>query len=103
MRPDGTFVFCMAAGDPRSHQAIHDAGLHLHVRQDVLFRAGRPPTIALFVARKFPPVSQTEQREPFVIWGCAEGVFTPEYFAFQKKMGLVTGRDTRPTETSLDP
>ena len=52
MTDAGTFVFCMAAADARSLQAIDDAGLHLHVRQDVLFRAGKAPTIALFVARK---------------------------------------------------
>ena len=42
MTDAGTFVFCMAAADARSLQAIDDAGLHLHVRQDVLFRAERP-------------------------------------------------------------
>ena len=96
MHPQGTFVFCMAAGDPRSLEAIQAAGLHLHVRQDVLFRAGRPPTIALFVARKFAPKSEPERREPFVIRD-AEGAFTPEYVVFQQQMGLVSDRDAPPT------
>ena len=48
MKPDGTFVFVHAASDPRPELAIDDAGLVLNVRRDVLFRDGRPPTIAVF-------------------------------------------------------
>ena len=87
MTEDGTFVFCMAAADTRSLQAITDAGLFLHVHQEVLFRAGRNPTIALFVARKAPPVNGVEVREPFVIRD-EEGVFTPGYQTFRQLMGL---------------
>lgn len=87
MTEDGTFVFCMAAGDPRSVQAIEDAGLFLHVRQDVLFRAGRDPTIALFVARKEPRFNGLDVRDPFVIRD-SEGVFTPNYQQFRRVMGL---------------
>ena len=79
--------FCMAAADARSLQAIDDAGLHLHVRQDVLFRAGKAPTIALFVARKTPPVEGAEIRAPFIIRD-EDGVFTPNYQRFRRVMGL---------------
>ena len=48
MKPDGTFVFVHSASDPRPEQAISDAGLTLNERRDILFRDGRPPTIAVF-------------------------------------------------------
>jgi tRNA1(Val) A37 N6-methylase TrmN6 len=48
MKPDGTFVFVHAAHDPRPEQAITEAGLTLNERRDVVFRDGRPPTIAVF-------------------------------------------------------
>lgn len=48
MKPDGTFVMVHSAVDPRPEEAIEAAGLVLNERRDVLFRAGRPPTIAVF-------------------------------------------------------
>lgn len=48
MKPDGTFVFVHSATDPRPERAIADAGLVLNQRRDILFRADRPPTIAVF-------------------------------------------------------
>ena len=42
------FCFCHAAADLRPAQAVVDAGLRLLRRQDVIFRHGRPPMIALF-------------------------------------------------------
>ena len=48
MKPDGTFVFVHTAHDPRPEKAIAEAGLVLNERRDVLFRDGRPPTIAVF-------------------------------------------------------
>ena len=99
MTEDGAFVFCMAAGDPRSEEAIEEAGLYLHIRQDVLFRAGRKPTIALFLARKMPKSGGPEHREPFVIRD-VEGEFTETYQQFRQVMGLSTGPVDRPSERS---
>ena len=48
MKPEGTFVFVHSASDPRPEQAIAEAGLVLNERRDILFRDGRPPTIAVF-------------------------------------------------------
>ena len=46
---DGRFCFCHAAADPRPPRAVAAAGLALLTRQEVIFRHGRPPMIALFV------------------------------------------------------
>ena len=99
MRDDGAFVFCMAAADPRSLEGIEEAGLHLHCQQDVLFRAGRDPTIALYVARKTPKSGGPERRKPFVIRDEA-GVFTEEYQRFRRVMGLATDPGGLPSGTS---
>lgn len=57
---DGVFCFCHAARDLRPEAAVAAAGLRLRTRQDVHFRAGQPPMIALFTcawsgARAAPP------------------------------------------------
>lgn len=44
----GRFVFCFAASDPRPEQAAEAAGLTVIERREVIFRAGQPPTIALY-------------------------------------------------------
>lgn len=48
LAPRGRFCFCHAAADERPEQAVDRAGLSILTRQDVVFRQGRPPTIALF-------------------------------------------------------
>jgi tRNA1(Val) A37 N6-methylase TrmN6 len=48
LAPEGRFCFCHAAADPRPEQAIEASGLALLARQDVIFRHGRPPMIALY-------------------------------------------------------
>ena len=52
LKPDGTFVICFAAPDPRAEEALKKAGFYISLRQDVVFRADLPPTISVFVARK---------------------------------------------------
>lgn len=52
MRPEGWFVCCFAAGDPRAEDGLLAAGLHIRVRQDVVFRPGQAPTIALFACTR---------------------------------------------------
>jgi len=44
----GRFVFCHSASDRRPEEAIKSADLALLSRQDVIFRQGKAPTIALF-------------------------------------------------------
>lgn len=86
MHPDGLFVCCFAAGDPRAEAAFPAAGLHLRVRQDVLFREGKAPTIALFAATRRP--GSTEIRPPLVIRD-TEGVWTESYLSVRREMGTV--------------
>lgn len=50
LAPGGRFCFCHAASDPRPLVAIQQAGLVLRSRQLVLFRAGRPPSLAVYTA-----------------------------------------------------
>jgi tRNA1(Val) A37 N6-methylase TrmN6 len=48
LEPDGRFCFCHAAADPRPEAAIAAVELGVLSRQEVIFRSGRPPAIALF-------------------------------------------------------
>lgn len=70
LSPEGRFCFCHAAADPRPERAVAMSGLALLARQDVVFREGQPPTIALFCcgaagARVDPP--------PHVVRGADDG------------------------------
>jgi len=92
MTPDGLFVFCFAAGDPRPERAVTEAGLHLATRRDVLFRAGRPPTIALFAARRAPgPLT----RPPPLVVRDAQGRWTEAYLDLRASMGTSNRRAPR--------
>jgi len=84
MTPDGLFIFCHAAGDPRPEEAIAAAGLHLLLRQDVCFRAARAPTIALFAAGRAPRALSA--RPPLHIRD-ADGRFTDAYMELREAMG----------------
>ena len=81
---DGVFVVCFAGQDPRGEAAITDAGLHLKVRQDVIFRADLPPTITVLAAQKSS--CQADRRPPIVIRN-AEGQFTEAYMAMRHRLG----------------
>ena len=83
LAPEGRFALCHAGADPRPEQAIAAAGLQLLARQDVFFRAGRPPTIALFLCGWSGP---REDRPPVVIRD-EEGQWTPQYLAIRREMG----------------
>jgi len=89
MTPEGWFVFCFAAGDPRAEAAGVDAGLHLHIRQDVVFRLHQAPTIALFAARRFPPRDGVELRAALEIRR-PDGEWTDAYMAVRRSMGFVS-------------
>jgi tRNA1Val (adenine37-N6)-methyltransferase len=58
LAPLGRFCFCHAAADGRPERAVHKAGLSILTRQDVVFRQGRPPTIALFTCALHQGVRQ---------------------------------------------
>ena len=92
MHPEGWFVACMASADPRGDQAFADAGLTLHVRQEVVFRAGQPPMITLFAGRHVP--GATDHRPPLLIRD-ERGEWTDEYLALRAKMGTVVARPVR--------
>lgn len=92
MRPDGWFVACFAAGDPRGEPAFDAAGLHLHVRQDVVFRAGQPPMIVLLAGRHVP--GPVDRRPPLVIRD-PDGTWTDAYLEVREAMGTVVERRPR--------
>ena len=83
---DGVFVVCFAGTDPRGEEAIVEAGLHLHVRQDVVFRFGQPPTITVLAAKKSPP-QQIERREAIVIRD-KNGVWTEDFWRIRRSMEI---------------
>lgn len=89
VRPDGWFVVCFAAADPRGEAAIEAAGLHLRVRQDVIFRGGQPPLVTVLAATRAP--GPCARREPFAIRG-ADGEWTEAYFALRRAMGTEVWR-----------
>lgn len=92
MRPDGLFVFCHAAGDPRPERAVAEAGLHMSLRRDVHFRATQAPTIALFAARRTPCPAQ---RPPPLVIRDADGRWTEEYLDIRETMGTAVRRGDR--------
>lgn len=65
MKDDGWFVCCHAGNDPRLEAAMIKAGLHVIVRQDIVFREGKSPTISIVAARKSS--AQREDWKPIVI------------------------------------
>jgi tRNA1(Val) A37 N6-methylase TrmN6 len=88
---DGLFVFCHAAGDDRPEEAIAAAGLVLRARQEVEFREGQPPTIALFVCGRD---GTRRDRDRVVVRG-EDGQWTEPYMAIRREMGCIppaTGR-----------
>ena len=81
---DGIFVVCFAGQDPRGEAAIETAGLHLKVRQDVIFRADLKPTITVLAAQKKPCVAH---HTPPIVIRNAMGKFTDEYMAMRHRLG----------------
>ena len=89
MRPDGWFVVCFAAIDPRGIAAIAAAGLHLRIRQDVVFRGGQAPLISLFAATR--TAGDFDHRPNFPIRG-PDGEWTEVYFDLREEMGTKLDR-----------
>jgi tRNA1Val (adenine37-N6)-methyltransferase len=84
VRPDGWFVVCFAAQDPRAEAAAAHAGLHLRRRLDVVFRADQPPMICVLAAS---PTPGPFHRDPPFFIRDAEGEWTEPYFALRRQMG----------------
>ena len=84
LKPDGTFVFVHSASDPRPEQAIVDAGLTLNERRDILFRDGRPPTIAVF---RCSFGGERSDARPFVM-RTADGDWGPDRDMLRDAVGL---------------
>ena len=84
LAPGGRFCFCHNASDKRPVRAVADAGLRLLSRQEVIFRHGRPPSLALHSCGK-----EGEQitREPLTVRG-ADGLWTEQLMDVRRYMGL---------------
>jgi len=86
--PAARFCFCHQAADPRPLQAIEAAGLTLLARQEVVFRAGRPPLIALFTCGR---EGLREDPEPFTLRH-DDGRWTAQYLEMRREMGATEFR-----------
>jgi tRNA1(Val) A37 N6-methylase TrmN6 len=84
LAPGGCLCFCHAAGDPRPERAVAEAGLALRSRQEVLFRAGRPPTIALHCCAAQGP---RQDPAPLVV-RAADGQRTVAFRQVRREMSI---------------
>ena len=82
MAEGGRFCLCHAAADERPEAAIRAAGLALLRRQDVVFRRGRAPTIALYTCAW----SGTRADAPPLVVREADGRWTAAYLALREEM-----------------
>ncbi len=89
VRPEGWFVCCFPAGDPRGEAGLIDAGFHVRIRQDVVFRHGQDPLLALYAAKRTP--GPREDRPVFHIRD-ATREWTEPYLAVREQMGTVLDR-----------
>ena len=53
MHPEGWFICCHAGTDLRTEDAMTNAGLHIAIRQDIIFREGKSPTLTILACRRF--------------------------------------------------
>ena len=89
LQPDGFFVVCFAANDPRPLQAFQQDNLWLHQKQDIIFRADRPPTISIYVVSPTPAKSVINTA---ITIRDKNGVWTDEYMQIRYNMGFVGNR-----------
>lgn len=86
MHEDGWFVCCHAGNDPRLEDAMVQQGLHIAVRQDIIFREGKSPTISIVACRKTP--TPREDWTPIVIRD-QNNQETEQYNALRADMGHI--------------
>ena len=84
MKPDGTFVMVHSATDPRPERAIAEAGLVLNERRDIVFRAGRPATIAVFTSSF---AGDRIDADPLVLREY-DGTWAPDRSMLRRSMGF---------------
>ncbi len=84
LSPTGRFSLVHAALDPRPEAALDAAGLVLLQRTDVVFRRGRAPTIAVFVAGH----AGTPLPRATLVVREADGSWTEEWQALRRDMGM---------------
>lgn len=82
---DGAFGFVMAAGDPRTEDAVVQAGLVVEERLDVVFRAGRPPLICVLVCCH-PEFAPSSRRTLELVVRDEDGEWTESYDVFRKEV-----------------
>ena len=83
LTPDGRFCFVHAAGDLRPEPAIARAGLVLLARREILFRAGKLPTISLFTTG----FSGERSDPPPIVVRELDGDQSQTYQALRREMG----------------
>lgn len=83
MAPGAFFVFAHSAVDERPEQAVEAAGLALRWRQDICFREGQAPTIAIFGCEA---EGAREDRPPIVVRDAA-GEITEQYQQIRREVG----------------
>jgi tRNA1Val (adenine37-N6)-methyltransferase len=87
LAPGGCVSLVFNAWDERPMQAAEAAGLDLCWRCEVFFRAGAPPSLALYVLGHRGEVEgPTEVRGPVVLRD-AQGRYTEDYLALRHEMG----------------
>jgi tRNA1(Val) A37 N6-methylase TrmN6 len=82
LAPDGCLCLCHAAADQRPERAIVGAGLVVRSRQEVVFRAGQPPAIAIYTCGGDGP---RRDRAPLVVRD-EHGERTAAYRAVRREM-----------------
>jgi tRNA1Val (adenine37-N6)-methyltransferase len=84
LSPRGVFCFVHSASDPRPELAIKESGLTLLHRQNVVFREGLKPTIALF---KCGWGGERDDLPDLVVRNSA-GEWTDDYHKMRDEMGV---------------
>ena len=87
MSDDGWFVCCHAGNDPRLENAMLENGLHVIVRQDIIFREGKTPTISIVACQKSH--SPRKDWKPIVIRS-KEGLEEEFYNSIREEMGHIS-------------
>jgi tRNA1(Val) A37 N6-methylase TrmN6 len=94
LAPGGTFAFVFPTIQlDRALGALHDNGLALVRRRDVVFKEGEPPLITLFAATRAGDIPSTYEalvEEPLTIRRRDGGV-PPEYSAIRLTLGFPPG------------
>ena len=87
LAPGGRVAVVFAASDWRLEAAAAAAALAPAWRRDVVFRAGKPPTICVLVAVRAEEGPSEPRREDPLVLRDASGCWTPEYLAIRRETG----------------